>query len=56
MHHPIFVVGELNTTGTVTSAYSSARGFYDVVPDTTPFVLVVHASDIAHIIATAKTA
>jgi hypothetical protein len=68
MHHPIFVVGDrvyihqhghpalLNATGTVTSAHLSAGGFYDVLPDTTPFVLVVHASDIAHIIATAKMA
>jgi len=68
MNQPIFVVGDrvyihhhghsslLNTIGTVTSAHLSAGGFYDVLPDTTPFVLVVHASDIEHIIATAMTA
>ena len=68
MPNPIFVVGDrvyihhhglpslVNATGTVTSAHLSAGGFYDVLPDTTPYVLVVHASDIEHIIATAKTA
>ena len=68
MPNPIFVVGDrvyihhhglpalVSATGTVTSTHLSAGGFYDVLPDITPFVLVVHATDIEHIITTAKTA